>query len=279
VQTDGKVILGGALNYHPVESYIARVNRDGSLDTTFEPSTRGAGEVAYAVAVDGDGKILIGGSLESYKGVGRSGIARINANGSLDTTFDPGTGTNNALRAITLQPDGKTIIGGLFTTYNGTARRFIARLNADGSLDTTFDPGTGLNSVVLALALQSDGKIIIGGSFENYNGVARNHIARVNSNGSLDTTFDPGTGAEIEEVIAVAVQADGEIIIGGRFTSYNGVARNRIARVTQNGSLDTTFDPGTGVEPADVRALAVDFNGEIIIGGQFTTITAWRAIA
>ena len=95
-----------------------------------------------------DGKIIIGGSFTSYDGIGRNSIARLNADGSLDIGFNPGTGANNPVHSITLQPDGKIIIGGDFTNYNGTGRNRVARLNTDGSLDTGFNPGIGPTTTV-----------------------------------------------------------------------------------------------------------------------------------
>src|SRR5690606_5239549 len=100
--------------------------------------------------------------------------------------------------ASSLQSDGKVVIGGAFSSINGTVRDRIARLNTDGSLDTTFNPGTGANDLVTSISIQSDGKIIIGGWFIFYNGTAIKRIARLNTDGSLDNTFDPGTGADYD---------------------------------------------------------------------------------
>lgn len=117
--------------------------------------------------------------------------------GTIDPSFNPiglGDGANNTVVAIALQPDGKILIGGFFTMYNSTPRSRIARLNADGSLDMSFDPGNalGLNTFVNSIVLQPDGKILIGGEFFTYNGKLRYRIARLNADGSLDTSFDPG---------------------------------------------------------------------------------------
>ncbi len=154
------------------------------------------------------------------------------APGDVDPTFTASVGTNSSVFAVAIQSDGKVIIGGLFTQVNGVTRNRIARLNADGSLDTMFDPGTSTNSSVLALAVQpTDGKVVVGGNFSTVNGVTRNRIARLNTDGTLDTTFDPGTGAN-GNVNAVAVQpADGGVIIGGFFTMVNNVSRLGIARL------------------------------------------------
>ncbi len=270
LQSDGKTLIGGDFTTYngTVRNRVARINADGSLDAAFSPGTGANGSVR-AIALQPDGKALIGGSFTTYNGTGRNFIARVNANGSLDATFNVGTGAGSIVYGITLQPDGKAIIGGFFTTYNSTARNYIARVNADGSLDMGFDPGSGGNSYIQSIALQTDGKAIIVGSFVTYNGTARNYIARVNADGSLEATFNQGSGAS-RTVLATALQPDGKIIIGGQFNSYNTIARTRIARLNADGSLDATFDPGTGAS-ADVSAIALQPDGKIIIGGTFTT--------
>ena len=231
VQADGKVLIGGEFTYYngTDRSYIARLNADGSLDTSFNPGS-GVNAQVYSVVAQADGKVLIGGIFTSYNGTARSYIARLNADGSLDTGFNPGSGANSRVRRVVAQADGKVLIGGDFTQYNGTARSRIARLNADGSLDTGFDPGSGADNTVISVAAQADGKVLIGGNFIQYNGTAINRIARLNTDGSLDTGFDPGSGAN-SRVYSVVAQADGKVLIGGEFTSYNGTARSGIARL------------------------------------------------
>jgi uncharacterized delta-60 repeat protein len=229
--------------------------QDGSNDLSFNADKINLGDgpnsTIQTTAIQADGKIIIGGFFTSYNGTAINRIARLNADGSLDTGFNPGMGANNTITTTAIQADGKIIIGGGFTSYNGTAINLIARLNADGSLDTSFNPGTGANSAITTTAIQADGKIIIGGAFTSYNGTAINRIARLNADGSLDTGFNPGMGAN-NTISTTAIQADGKIIIGGAFTSYNGtVARNRIARLNADGSLDTGFNPGTGAVQSD----------------------------
>jgi uncharacterized delta-60 repeat protein len=270
LQPDGKVIIGGfftSYNGTP-QNKIARLNADGTLDNTFNPGT-GANSEVYSLALQPDGKVLIGGTFDAYNGTSRNYIARLNADGTLDNTFNPGTGANSRVRTLALQPDGKVIIGGRFTTYNGTSRDYIARLNADGTLDNTFNPGTGANDQVQTLALQPDGKVIIGGDFTSYNGTSRNRIARLNADGTLDNTFNPGTGTN-SEVYSLALQPDGKVIIGGEFTTYNGTSRNYIARLNADDTLDNTFNPGTGASSI-VLTLALQPDGKVIIGGFFTT--------
>jgi uncharacterized delta-60 repeat protein len=277
LQPDSKVIFVGAHAYNgtTTSTLITRVNANGTLDSTFVLSGTGfAGWTIGDCIVQPDGKIIVGGQFVAYNGTSRNRIARLNADGSLDMGFDPGTGAggNNSTQvmATELQSDGKVIIGGNFTTFNGISRNRIARLNSDGSLDATFSPGTGANADVLCISIQPDGKVIIGGSFTSYNGTGRNRIARLNADGSLDTGFNPGTGANGSTIRSIAVQADGKIIVGGDFTSYNGVGRNNIARLNADGSLDLGFDPGTGSN-ARVNSITLQPDGKVIIGGEFTS--------
>lgn len=240
----------------------------GSLDTSFNPGT-GANDTVGEMAVQSDDKIVIAGNLTTYNGTARAYVARVEANGALDTGFIVGSGASGSVRALALQTDGKILIGGIFTSYNGTGRNRMARLNSDGSLDMTFDPGTGADAPVDTIAVQTDGKMIIGGSFTTYDGTPRARIARLNSDGSLDTAFDPGTGAN-NNVLALALQTDGKVLIGGNFISYNGTGRTRLARLNSDGSLDTSFNVGAGAVGV-IQGLALQTDGKIVIGGNFTT--------
>jgi uncharacterized delta-60 repeat protein len=268
IQSDGKIVIGGQFYYYngSPRNRIARLNADGTLDATFNPGT-GASDYVYAIAIQGDGKIIIGGWFTSYNGTSRNRIARLNADGTLDASFNSGTGANDRVYSICIQGDGKIIIGGLFTSYNGSSINRIARLNADGALDPTFNPGSGANNYIWSTTMQSDGKIIIGGVFTSYNGATMNHIARLNANGTIDATFNIGTGAN-DNVFKTAIKSDGKIIIGGAFTSYNGTNRNRIALLNADGTLDATFNLGTGANDWIFTTTLLS-DGRIIIGGDF----------
>jgi uncharacterized delta-60 repeat protein len=270
VQSDGKILLGGLFNQvnGATRNGLARLEPDGSVENeeTFNPGS-GTDNLIYSVAVQPDGKIVIGGLFTSVQGTASNRIARLHANGSLDTSFKPTSGANDAVYSVAVQADGKILIGGHFTNVNGTSRNRIARLLTSGALDTTFNPGTGADARVTGVALQADGKILIGGSFNTLSGNARSRIARLLDNGTLDATFDPGTGAN-DHVYTLTVQADGKILIGGRFTQINGTTRNRIARLLASGGLDTAFDPGTGADN-EVHAVALQEDGSILMGGYF----------
>ncbi len=246
----------------------------GSLDNTFGAGT-GANGIVRAIAIQNNGKIVVGGEFTSYNGTSRNRIISVNTDGSIDNTFNPGTGANNTVNAIAIQSDGKAIIAGNFTSYNGTSINRIARLNIDGSLDNTFSIGTGANNQIYALTLQSDGKIIIGGNFTSYNGTNINRIVRLNTNGSLDNTYNVGTGVN-NEVRKIVLQADGKSIVVGNFSSYNGTGRVRIVRINTDGSLDNTFNPGTGAvndyfNPSTIYDAVLQSDGKMIIAGQFTS--------
>ncbi|MBN1657755.1 MAG: Ig-like domain repeat protein [Anaerolineae bacterium] len=269
IQPDGKVLVGG--NFTTAVGVprlrIARLHADGSLDPTFDPGA-GADDRVRALAVQPDGKVIVGGSFATLDGTPRARIARLDADGSLDTSFDPGA--DGAVRAVAVQPDGKILLAGEFETVDGTPRSHIARLHTDGSLDTSFDPGTGPSGLVHDVALQPDGKVIIGGSFAEVGGVQRQRVARLHADGSLDTSFDPGTGAD-NWVTSVALQPDGKVLIAGNFTTVGGQPRVRIARLDADGSLDPTFDPGSGAN-AIVNTVEVQPDGRVIVGGAFATM-------
>ena len=276
LQSDGKIIIGGMFsNYNGTSiNRLARLNTDGSLDVSFNTGSGANGGSIYTSIIQPDGKIIIGGWFTHYNGVSRNRIARVNANGSLDASFNPGSGTDNInsssyIWAISLQSDDKIIIGGTFSVYNGTSINGIARLNTNGSIDGTFNPGMGANNPVFSTAIQSDGKIIIGGIFTSYNGLIRYRIARLNADGSLDPSFYPNTGPN-DAINCINIQPNGKIIIGGSFTSINGIIRNRIARLNADGTLDVTFNPGTGANNT-VYTNSIQSDGKIIIGGSFTS--------
>ncbi|WP_229317159.1 putative Ig domain-containing protein [Larkinella sp. C7] len=151
----------------------------------------------------------------------------------MDTSFDPGSGADNIVFSVAVLESGKALVGGQFTQFNGTTRNGMVRLNTDGSLDTDFDPNAGVNARVQCMTVQGNGKILIGGAFTRYDEIFRSCIARINANGSLDTDFDPGSGAN-NELFSLVLQPDGDILMGGTFVRYNGTTCNRIARLTSS---------------------------------------------
>jgi uncharacterized delta-60 repeat protein len=270
VQADGKIIMGGFFENYNGDSTknIIRLNADGSKDASFISGTSFNGWV-YTIAVQADGKILVGGNFQTYNGATQNSIIRLNTDGSKDSSFNTGAGFNNFVWKIALQADGKILVGGSFDTYKGVAENRIIRLNPDGSKDSSFTSGTGFNESVLVIAVQTDGKILVGGNFNTYKGIAENNIIRLNTDGSKDTSFITGTGPNAN-VNAIELQADSKILVGGDFITYNGVAENRIIRLNTNGSKDTSFSTGTGLNDS-VFAITINGDGKILVGGLFTT--------
>ena len=291
VQPDGKIIVGGVFTGlggqtgTTTRNHIGRLDADGTVDAGFNPGANGD---VYAVAVQPDGKILIGGNFTSVGGgtgltTPRQHIARLNADGTVDTTFNPGA--NLSVHALAVQPDGKILVGGSFSTLGGggagsTPRIGLGRLNPDGSPDG-FNPGVSKlfgAPIVYTLVVQPDAKIVVGGYFQGLGGgtgtTTRNFIGRVNADGALDMAFNPGVNS-ISGVNTLALQADGKILVGGTFTGLgNGTGtttRSNIGRLHVDGTVDAGFNPGA---EAQVLTLAVQADGRILAGGYFNWLGA-----
>ncbi|MCU0417393.1 MAG: T9SS type A sorting domain-containing protein [Cytophagaceae bacterium] len=269
LQSDNKIILiGNYFSYNNSSlNYISRINTDGTLDISFNPKTS-FNDTVLATAVQSDGKILIGGMFNTYFGNQKGNLVRLLSDGTIDNTFNTGTGANGTVRCIKVLSNGKIFIAGEFIDYNGTFRGGIALINSDGSLDNNFTTTSGADGIIFSVALQTDGKIIIVGSFSTFNNANRVGIARLNVDGTVDNTFTTGVGANAQ-ISSVVIQNDGKIIIGGSFTSYNGFTCNRIARLNNNGTFDNSFVSGIGFN-SDVLVLTMQSDNKILVGGAFT---------
>jgi uncharacterized delta-60 repeat protein len=259
------------------QTFTIRVEGPGGLDSL---DANIVGDRVLAMAIQPDGKILLGGSFTSVLGVPRANIARLNVDGTLDTGFDPQT--DGAVYAVAVQPDGKVLLGGSFGTLqpNGalaaTARQYLARVHADGALDAAFDPKA--DNHVRSILPQPDGKVLVAGDFTSMqpNGAAsatpRSYVARLMSDGSLDAGFTPNAN---DVVYALAVQSDQKILLGGDFTTLQGTGavsptnRRYVARLNADGTLDASFDPKAN---GTVFAVTKQSDGKLLLGGAFTTL-------
>ncbi len=272
IQPDGKIVVGvGGDPAHP----LGRFNPDGTREEGFNPSV-GGDSVVYSIAVQPDGKILFTGPFSTVAGQPRTNIARLNPNGTLDTTFNVAAGSHidydyTWISSLAVQPDGKILIGGYFSRVSGQARTNIARLNSNGSIDISFNANAAGSSYpsISSIALQADGKVLVGGLFGTLNGQLRQNLGRLNPNGTLDTTFAPEVGGVYSYVYALAVQTDGKILIGGYFNSVSGVERRFLARLNADGTPDLDFNPAPN---ASVDAIAIQPDGNILVAGSFTNI-------
>jgi uncharacterized delta-60 repeat protein len=211
----------------------------GQLDPAFDPEG-GTGNFVFSTTVQPNGKILAGGDFQTFAAANMRYVVRLEPDGSVDTGFNTGTGPNNYIRATAVQADGKALIGGFFTSFNGTPINRIARLNVDGTLDATFNIGSGAAAPVYKIVVQPDGKIIVCGQFLSFNGVPVHNIVRLNADGTLDPAFSlSGADGAIRDA---ALQSDGKIAIGGHFTACSGITRLRVAKLNADGTLDMSFD-------------------------------------
>jgi uncharacterized delta-60 repeat protein len=185
--------------------------------------------------------------------VNANAVAKLDVNGAVDTSFASNIGTavstdNSGVITSALQSDGKILLGGEFSSWNGTSVGRLVRLNSTGTLDGTFNINVGANSNVNALAVQSNGQIVVGGTFTSWAGVAvdRNRLVRLNSDGVLDETFaaNASTGAN-NNVAAIAVQSDQTVIVGGNFTTWVTTTVNAIVKLNSDGTRNTAFTTNT----------------------------------
>jgi uncharacterized delta-60 repeat protein len=261
-QPDGKIVIGGSSFY--IEGVgstrIARLNSDGTFEPNFLNPTYTQAGLVNELALQDDGRIIFAGTSGT--------LGRLAPAGMEDSTFVPPTFFPlHGVRSVVIQGDGRILIGGDFVSFSGASRR-IARLDSNGSEDTTFP--SYASDTVNCLALQSDGKYVVSGAFASVNGVSRSRMARITADGTLDPGFNPSVGGGAGFNVSVAaVQQDGKVVFGGSFTAVAGQPRNNIARVLPDGTLDASFNPDvTGT----VHSIALQTDGKIVIGGTFISV-------
>jgi uncharacterized delta-60 repeat protein len=334
---DGKFIVSGFFTkyFGNTVNRIARINADGTYDPTYNVGAGFNNVNSLSLNLQADGKLIARGDFTSFDGTQIYGLARLNTDGSLDGTYNIGLGLNNGINpqyaflsssgklitapnatlfngetvssrllikinqdgsrdssfecirvagddsnisSIVEQPDGKLIIGGFFTKFLGLSRNSLIRINADCSLDTSFNASNGFATytAVSSVALQPDGKIIVGGSFTNFAGSSRNKIVRLNSDGSLDTSFDVGTGFSGGYTIGeIVIQPDGKVLVGSEFDMYNGNSVSNIVRLNSDGTIDLTLSAATA--NARVRDIELLPDGDFIAAGDFTSFGGYGA--
>lgn len=257
VQADGKILLGGY--FTNIHNYVARLDTNTGLPDSFYPTRNAA---VFAIAVQADGKILVGGGLDND---GYAHLARVERDGRLDQTLDAQVigVTGDYVTTTATQPDGKIIIGGIFTNVLGVPRNNIARLNTDGTLDEAFDPNA--NNGLYVLAIQPDGKILVGGAFTSIGGQPRIWFGRLNADGTADT-FNPGADGLVN---SFSIQADGKILVGGQFNNIGGQGRNFIARLDPATLEADSFDAHPDYI---IRHITVQPDGKILVAGYFHQI-------
>jgi uncharacterized delta-60 repeat protein len=269
VQPDGKILIGGNFNrvLGVARNNMARLNADGTLDTAFNPNVSGS---VHAIALQADGKILIGGEFFSVGQQTRHYMARLDATTGAPDSFDPNPQAQ--VYALAVQPDGKIVVGGSFEAIlggiGGQPRNNIARLDPTGAADS-FNPDA--NSDVLSIAIQPDGKILAGGSFDrigdlHINPQQRNGLARLDPVTGSPDSFNPDAGRS-GSISTIALQPDGKVLVAGGFASIGGKPRSGMARLDGATGLADFFNPNPN---QSVVSIAVQADGKIFAGGGFT---------
>jgi uncharacterized delta-60 repeat protein len=271
LQSDGKILVGGSFhssNATPINALV-RLNTDGSLDSTFNMGGSGfdSSAVVDSLAVQPDGEILVGGEFSVYNGDSHVRLMRLNPDGSADPGFDVGGGFNFPVQTLALQPDGKIVAGGSFTMFNGNPQNRMTRLNSDGSLDASFNIGSGASNAVFSVVLQPDGKVLVGGGFQTFNGATLHRLVRLNPDGSIDPSLNVGSGFNAL-VASIALLPDGRFLAGGAFSTYQGGSAPHLAQLNPDGSVDPTFNIGSGFDNI-VQSVVLQPDGKILAGGYF----------
>jgi uncharacterized delta-60 repeat protein len=250
---------------------IALAASAGTRDGGFAPVGSGLNGAVNAIAIQPDGRIVVGGAFTAYDGTGRSRIARLTTTGALDSSFDPGSGLDGPVEGVALRTSGDVLVAGGFSKADGQNRGGLAEFGPTGSLDAGFDTGTGTGGAAAraVLALPSGGAML-GGAFATYGGIGQTGIAEVRADGTLETGWFGFVDGPSPVVNAVVRRSDGAVIAGGAFTLAQTTARGRIALFDASGAVDASFAPGAGFD-GTVEALALQGDGKVVVGGQFTS--------
>lgn len=259
IDTEGRYIFVATNNMF---DFTRRVLPTGVVDVTYEIVGMASG--SYHLLLEPDGKAFVSGL---------SGINRRNSNGTFDGSLVPYNGFDRSVTVVKTLPNGKLLVGGNFSAFNGKSVNGIVRLLADGTIDPSFEVGTAtpfpnaLNTTdyedpnVYDIEIQTDGKILVGGYFQRFNGYPYKHLVRLNPNGSVDTSFHNSGFNNL--VAEITLQPDGKILVGGEFES----PAYRIVRLHPDGTEDSSF--AASISWGRVRTIDLHPNGKIYIGGTF----------
>lgn len=270
VQADGRIVLGGFFGQvdQITAPGLARLASNGQFDATFNQGGKGLDNGVYSLVQQADGKIDVGGAFTTYNGTEAWGLMRITSSGTRDTTLPE---TNGEVSSLALQSDGSVVAVGNFFTVGNAFGLDVARIRSTGALDTQLAPIPLFPGKVDAILPLPNGKVLLGGYFQYLNGSSVNGgVAQLNADLSADKTFNSGGIGASSEVTQLASAGDGRIWIAGAFHQYNGATRNYLARLNADGTLDTTFAPGTGPDVAPT-AIVPATSARLTIAGAFKT--------
>jgi uncharacterized delta-60 repeat protein len=281
-QPDDKILIGGSGWYDfqlsTLKKRLTRINPDGTQDATFDAMTGDGFSFDWLnpLALRPDGRILVTGNLIQGS-VRRNGLFSLNPSGTIDQTFTADLGfVPGNVSLVKRQPDGKILIAGYFARVNNFPTFGFARLNQDGTTDTGFSFSDQITNTFqgfdfpASIAFQADGRILIGGNFR-FNGLDNYGVFRLNQNGSIDASFTPQRftfppSSMFAHVWALAVQADGKILVGGGFQNYGNSGRDKLVRLNTDGSVDTTY----AATSTGISKMLIQPGGKIVVSGTIT---------
>jgi uncharacterized delta-60 repeat protein len=245
-QSDGKLIITGSISDYDgyYSNGIVRLNSNGTPDTSFyigDGITMLPGKIPNDVIVQPDGKIIIVGGFNVFNNHTVNGIVRLLPSGRIDPAFQTGSGFSALLsmnvNCIALQNDGKIIVAGYFDNYNGNTVNNILRLDSTGNIDPSFNIGTGPDGIISAISVQPNGKIIVGGNFQNFNSISHSQIVRLNNDGTIDNSFSGSVSGTINRIILSGAQ----IIACGQIYGCGSSIAHHIVKMNSDGSVDSVF--------------------------------------
>lgn len=271
VQTDGRIVIGGRFGTMGASAHrrVARLLADGTLDTSFVSEIdNGVTAEVSQLAVQPDGRIVIIGRFNTISGQARDRIARLNANGSLDTGFNPTT--TSTVAAITLAANGGVLIAGSFSDITPQCpSTCVLRLQANGAFDPSF-VATRVTGLVRHLSVQADGRVLVGGNFGALGAHDTSFVGRLLASGGADTSF-ANTELRFSNIERIVELAGGQVLIGGQMRwGTAGFSDDRVARLTSTGIRDTSFDEP--VFNSLITSLVLQADHSILVGGLFTSV-------
>ena len=246
--------------------FISLTGWSQTIDPSFNPKLLQYGAIRSAIPV-ADNKIIVGGLFNYANSVSVNGIARLNANGTVDGSFDAGTGADGEVKKVLQASGGKLIVVGSFKNFNGVAARGVVRLNANGSIDATFNADVEVNRGIETAAIQSNGKVIVavGQTYGSY--TIYHTLKRLNGDGSLDDTFHTPVSDEVGQIFHMNIVTNDKILVGGYFGNYDGLeGANQIVRLKANGVIDDTFSANMSYDFGSYpRTMALLADGKMLI--------------
>lgn len=286
VQDDGKILVGGEFTQiaGQARTNLARLSSDGQLDASFPQGTDG---FVYRFLEQFDGKILVAGAFTNLQGVARRGIGRLLTNGTVDVGFDPGSVLEpyDAGVSLALQSDNKILVGTATFPFTNSA---LFRLNPNGHLDETFIQTNRLNpNHTFAIYPRTNGSILLGGGFQEINGISSPGLALLKTNGELDLSFGSPLEAssyhDYSRVYSIIPMPDGSIVIGGKFWQQGSTNQAAVAKLTSHLGWDSSFQPDAfdnnvfTPNHGTVISTILQPDGKIVCGGVFQEVGGyWR---